>query len=85
MGEMILLKGVYIMERITKANMYSMIDTINHIKPMDGAKFGLDWAYGGVRLVKVYNATGGESNLTTRGTAREIYNIMRGIEAFERA
>jgi hypothetical protein len=73
------------MERITKTNMYSMIDTLNQIKPMEGAKFGLDWAYGGVRLVKRYNATGGESDLTARGTTREIYNIMCGIEAFYRA
>jgi len=79
------MKRGIIMDRITKANMYSMIDTLNQIKPMEGAKFGLDWAYGGVRLVKVWSATGGESDLTVRGTMREIYNIMRGIESFERA
>ena len=73
------------MDRITKANMYSMIDTLNDIKPMDSASFGLDWAYGGVRLVKRYKATGAEADLTIRGTSREIYNIMRGIEAFHRA
>ena len=73
------------MERITKENMYSMIDTLNRIKPMDGAEFGLDYAYGGVRLVKRYKESGGESDLTVRGTTREIYNIMRGIEAFYKA
>ena len=73
------------MERITKENMRSMIDTLNGLKPMRDAEFGLDYAYGGVRLVKRYKATGGESDLTVRGTTREIYNIMRGIEAFLRA
>ena len=73
------------MERITKANMYNMIDTLNCLKPMEGAEFALNYAYGGVRLVKRYKATGGESDLTIRGTMREIYNIMCGIEAFFRA
>ena len=73
------------MERITKKQMHSMIDTLNRIKPMEGAEFGLNYAYGGVRLVKRYKATGGESDLTIRGTTREIYNIMCGIEAFYRA
>ena len=73
------------MERITKKQMYIMIDTLNRIKPMEGAEFGLDFAYGTVKLVKRYKATGGESDLTIRGTTREIYNIMCGIEAFYRA
>ena len=73
------------MERITKAHLHSMIDTLNRIKPMEGAQFGLDIAYGGYRLVKRYSATGGERDLTNRGTAREIYDIMRGIEEFYRA
>ena len=73
------------MERITKKDMEFMIDTLNHIKPMKGFKFALDYAYGGVRLVKRNNQSGGESDLTYRGTMREIYNIMRGIEEFYRA
>lgn len=73
------------MDRITRAHLESMINTLNHIKPMEGAQFGLDIAYGGYRLVKRYDATGGECDLTNRGTAREIYDIMCGIEKFYRA
>lgn len=73
------------MDRITRAHLQSMIDTLNRIKPMEGAHFALDRAYGGYRLVKRYDATGGERDLTNRGTAREIYDIMRGIEEFYRA
>ena len=73
------------MERITRKHLYSMVDTLNHIKPMEDAKFGLDIAYGGYRLVKRYNVSGGQSDLTYRVTARELYNIMLGIENFNRA
>ena len=77
-------KGLH-MERISRKQLYSMIDTLNHIKPMTDAKFGLNIAYGGYRLVKRSNASGGESDLTYRVTARELYNIMLGIENFNRA
>ena len=73
------------MEHTTKAHLDAMIDTLNHLHPMNGATFGLDYAYGGVRLVKRYSATGGESDLSIRGTKTEIYNIMRAIEAAMRA
>ena len=73
------------MEHTTKAHLESMIDTLNQMHPMEGAKFALDYAYGGVRLVKRYDKTGGESDLSIRGTKTEIYNIMRAIEAAMRA
>jgi len=73
------------MERVTKEQMYSMLEDLNRIKKMDGAKFAFNWAYGGVRLVKRYDATGGEADLTDRGTSRQIYDIMRGIVDFDRA
>jgi len=73
------------MERVTKKQMYSLLEDLNRIKKMDGAVFAFDWAYGGVRLVKRYNETGGESDLSNRGTTREIYNIMLGIRAFYNA
>ena len=73
------------MERTTKAHLNAMLDTLNELKPMKGAEFGLDYAYGGVRLVKRYKATGGESDLSIRGTRTEIYNIMRAIENALRA
>lgn len=73
------------MDRTTKAHLDSMIDTLNNLHPMKGAAFALDYSYGGVRLVKRYSATGGESDLSIRGTKTEIYNIMRAIEAAMRA
>lgn len=73
------------MERTTKAHLDSMIDTLNQLHPIDGAKFALDYAYGGVRLVKRYDRTGGESDLSIRGTKTEIYNMLRAAENILRA
>ena len=70
------------MERITRKNLESMIDTLNNIKPMSDSKFALDIAYGGYRLVKRYNATGGEADLSVRVSARELWNIMQSIRNF---
>ena len=42
------------------------IDSMNKLFPMKEHKFALDYAYGGVRLVKRKNDTGGEADLSTR-------------------
>ena len=73
------------MEHTTKAHLDSMIDTVNQLHPMQGAKIALDYAYGGVRIVKRYDKTGGESDLSARGTKTEIYNMLRAIEGVLRA
>ena len=47
--------------------------------------YHLDWAYGGVMLIQMYNAGGGIVTITGRGTKRECYDqlqaFLRGIEA----
>ena len=42
------------------------VETLNRMLPLDGAKYALDYAYGGVRLVKKNIATGGETDLSCR-------------------
>lgn len=42
------------------------IDSMNKLFSMKEHKFALDYAYGGVRLVKRKNDTGGEADLSTR-------------------
>ena len=39
----------------------------------------LDWAYGGVRLSRLMNESGGESDITQRGTKRETYYMMHSF------
>ena len=56
----------YLSEEEYEAHFKELIKTINELCPLDGYKFGINYAYGGARLVKRNLATGGESNLSNR-------------------
>ena len=44
----------------------------------------LDWAYGGVRLSQITNESGGERDITGRGTKKETYyNMLSFLYGFE--
>jgi hypothetical protein len=82
--------------RINKAQLAAVLALINETtghsteawtKGDDGrfrsnvGTYALDWAYGGVALVQFCNESGGERNITGRGTKRETYNQMRAFLA----
>lgn len=56
----------YKSEEEYKAIFEDRVETLNRMSPLDGAKYALDYAYGGVRLVKKNIATGGETDLSCR-------------------
>ncbi len=80
------------MERITENNLKALLARIN-VKAGHGeapkystiGAYALDWAYGGVQLVQYCNTSGGQRNITGRGTKRECWNNMHaflnGMEA----
>ena len=41
--------------------------------------YHLDWAYGGVMLVRMHNEGGGIVTVTGRGTKRECYNELQAF------
>lgn len=49
-----------------EARIKSRVETINELVPMDGFHFDTDYAYGGCRLTKVKDGTGGEADLSRR-------------------
>jgi hypothetical protein len=59
-------------ERITKTDLQKHILRLN---TATGQDYDLDWAYGGVRVVR----SEGSYDVTVRGSKREIYNILRGM------
>ena len=44
----------------------SRVEAINHFLPMDGFHFDTNYAYGGCRLTKVKDGTGGAADLSRR-------------------
>lgn len=44
----------------------SRVEAINHLLPMENFHFDTDYAYGGCRLTKVKDGTGGEADLSRR-------------------
>jgi len=66
---------------ITKRDLESLVDDLKRITGDDN--FKLDWAYGGVRLVKVVNKYGVETDisprLSKRGLYEWIYAFKKGI------
>jgi hypothetical protein len=77
--------------RINQANLYALLRRINATtgnqeepwtQQEDGTfkanpgTYVLDWAYGGVQLAQLVNESGGERNITGRGTKRETYHRM---------
>lgn len=86
--------------RINKRDLQNILDRINEAtgQQLEGwtkdetgryranvGTYVLDWAYGGVRLSQLVTPSGGERDITGRGTKRETYNAMRaylaGLEA----
>ena len=83
-------------QRIEKANLFAVLARINDTtgnqregwtKQEDGTfranvgTYVLDWAYGGVQLAQLVNESGGERNITGRGTKRETYHRMHAFLA----
>jgi len=82
--------------RITKKHLQHQIDNLNamfgyslqaYSKDADGkfkanpGTYVLDCAYGGYRLSQLCNESGGERDITPRGTARETYDNIRAFIA----
>ena len=80
--------------RITKQHLQNVLDAINlaagqKVKPWAQDETGryrsnvgtyvLDWAYGGVALSQLTNESGGERDITKRGTKRETYHLMHAF------
>lgn len=90
-------KGRHTMtNRITKKHLQHQIDNLNamfgyslqaYSKDADGkfkanpGTYVLDCAYGGYRLSQLCNESGGERDITPRGTARETYDNIRAFIA----
>lgn len=80
------------MDRVTKKDLYAQIEWLNkqfHVEDGAVGSYQLDCAYGGYRLVKLVNSSGGQSDVQYyRGTARETMNFIRaysaGAEAVQR-
>jgi hypothetical protein len=82
------------MKRITIANLENLLTLINEAagqNPEAWTKdeagqyranvgtYVLDWAYGAVRLSQMANESGGERDITGRGTKRETYHRMHAF------
>ena len=63
--------------RMTKTVLRAKVEHLNSIS--GGVKFDLDFAYGGVRLVKYTNEHGGVSDMTERLTIKEMGYALDGI------
>lgn len=69
--------------RITDKDLKNRISILNDLMGFKANygkdnHFGLDYAYGGVMLVFIYASTG-ESNVSNRGTKKEIYNYINAM------
>ena len=82
--------------RITKRDLQNVLDRINEAtgQKLEGwtkdetgryranvGTYVLDWCYGGVRLSQLVTPSGGERDITGRGTKRETYHAMRAFLA----
>ena len=82
-------------ERVTQRDLEIVLARINTLvgAPTEGGTrledgtwkcnvgtYVLDWAYGGVRLSQLVNKSGGERDITGRGTKRETLHAMRAFE-----
>lgn len=66
--------------RVTKEILRNKVDNINRtIQTTDGTKLDLDYAYGGVRLVKVYTDFGGVSDVSERMTKAQMSVVLDTI------
>lgn len=71
--------------RITQKDLERQVNTINELtdnpKGYEKGSYILDYAYGGVKLAKIVNDAGGQTNISNGGygTKRELYNFMNGF------
>lgn len=73
--------------RITQKVLEQEVAKLNEAKGITDAKWNtvgaykLDYAYGGVKLVKITSEGGGCTNVSTGGygTKRELYLFLRGM------
>ena len=74
--------------RATNHDLYNVLESINRLAigqecpeySTIGA-FDLDFAYGGVRLVRFTNENGGQTNITPRDTKANTFNMMHAFLA----
>ena len=72
--------------RITAKELDVMVDRINRRNGIKEATyktvgaFVIDKAYGGYRVCKIVNESGGQSDKSDRGTASETYSWLCGYE-----
>ena len=74
------------MERTTQAQLESLVDRINDIKGLKDVQYNtvggylLDGAYGGWKLVKVTNESGGQTDITSGyAPKKELYYQIRAF------
>jgi len=83
------------MDRITQERLQGAVSQLNYelgelrdtYKPymVDGrypaneGTFYINYAYGGARLCRIANSSGGEHDISHRGTKREVYDFIRGM------
>lgn len=65
---------------ISKADLQRSVDYLNELT---GGRYALDYAYGGVRLVRGVGDSGAQTDVGPRGTKSEVYYQVRvAIEVF---
>lgn len=74
------------MERITQKHLEAVLKRINAKAGFDNPKYSevgsytLDWAYGGVKLERFVNTSGGVTSITQGfDTKRNTYNLMHSF------
>jgi len=67
-------------QRTTSRTLENYVDGLNGVYTNGGThEFKLDIAYGGYRITWRNKETTAESDLSSRGTARETYNYLQGL------
>ena len=64
--------------KVDTANMLLGFDTDDDLFQVDGT-IALDYAYGGVSVVQMVGTSGGERDLSTRGTKNEAKIYLNGL------
>jgi hypothetical protein len=75
--------------RITQKDLELLVNELNeaqgfvpeNVQYNTVGAYKLDYAYGGVKLVKIVSAGGGQTNVSSGGygTKRELYTFLRGL------
>jgi hypothetical protein len=67
-------------QRVTSRTLENYVDSLNAVYTNSGThEFKLDIAYGGYQITWRNKETTAESNLNSRGTAKETYNYLQGL------